>query len=560
MKIRPAPLRLSEPVTPFRLASAAIIENQEQLSALRPALKRLLINEYSVSGFADKLFPVERADGCISIFARQEYVGSDQADALEQKIKASGKLLSIPARYVLSAGLLLSLARSRPNYYSMVNATSRSNSALAGVFHDLVQSAVQQKATDIHINIHKGQPISEVRFTVAGRYLQPQRFSNMPTGLLIDMLSVAWMDIQGGNGAVFDPTIEQQGALEHVVDGVNYILRWASLAADIGPSVCLRLLRRDKSELNSSLEYLGYSQEHLNILRRVLLSDSGAIVFAGTVGSGKSTSLAVLLGMLPDHRKIISIEEPIEYRINGAIQNTIGRSLEQMANQQYAAKLRTLKRSAMTDVLLGEIRDQDSGLAFMDLTGSGVNVYTTVHAPSAYAIVKRLASSFIGIPYDFLITPGVLKLLIYQALLPQLCPYCALNHTASNLSHPVDSSKSYWLKWLCWIENHWHIDTTKLRFKNPQGCKHCFSSQLPQLAGYVGRTVVAEIIEPGIYNNLYVQADHTQSNNLIINDAMGHAMQKASAGLIDVRDIEERFIAMETLHHFVAAGGQLCKV
>ncbi|WP_350494903.1 ATPase, T2SS/T4P/T4SS family [Neopusillimonas aromaticivorans] len=81
----------------------------------------------------------------------------------------------------------------------------------------------------------------------------------------------------------------------------------------------------------------------------------------------------------------------------------------------------------MTDVLLGEVRDRETGEAFMDLASSGVNVYTTTHAPSALLVAERLASSVIGVSRDFLATPGILKLVVYQALMPCLCAYCSLD-------------------------------------------------------------------------------------------------------------------------------------
>src|SRR3546814_14014120 len=106
--------------------------------------------------------------------------------------------------------------------------------------------------------------------------------------------------------------------------------------------------------------------------------------------------MAVLIAGLPPHRKVVTIEDPVEYLIPAAIQNTVVRNLDVAAHDNYAAKLRALKRSAMTDVLLGEIRDIETGKAFMDLAGSGVNVYTTVHAPSATLLTQRLASLYIG--------------------------------------------------------------------------------------------------------------------------------------------------------------------
>src|SRR5690606_33307828 len=170
------------------------------------------------------------------------------------------------------------------------------------------------------------------------------------------------------------------------------MLRWASMASDRGPSVCLRLLEKTQASRIPSLESLGYCPEQVAMLERALFSGGGAVVFAGTVGSGKSTTLASLIARLPADRKVITVEDPVEYTIPGAIQNSIARRLDTDAHSAFATKLRALKRSAMTDVLLGEVRDRETGLAFMDLAGSGVNIYTTVHAPSAAFIPTRLAS------------------------------------------------------------------------------------------------------------------------------------------------------------------------
>lgn len=545
MKIWAPALRLAEPPAPFDLSCAIVIDQPEQLSALQPSVRRVLDREFGVRSLADRLCPVERADGSVTVLARAEYVGGDQADALVRRIQAAGYRLSEPARYVLPAALLLALSRGAGVAMPSVRVIDRTPTALAGVFQDLVEWGVRQGATDLHLNVHRDAAESEVRYTVAGRYVAPERFRPMPTDLLLDVLSVAWMDIQGGNGAVFDPHQEQQGSLSRRVDGRAYTLRWASLAADRGPSVCLRFLSRDAGPLQATLDSLGYRPDQVARFDRVMRSEGGAIVLAGTVGSGKSTTLATLIRRLPDHRKIITLEEPVEYRIARAVQNTIGRDLDQQAHGRYAAKLRTLKRSAMSDVLLGEVRDAESGLAFMDLTGSGVNVYTTVHAPSARAIIDRLASDFIGVPRDFLQTPGVLKLLVFQVLLPQLCPDCARPADPEELARQQGGSSADWRRWLGWIEQAWDMAPRGLRLRNPGGCPGCQDAQLPELAGYRGRTVAAELVEPGL------SADRPGISHAYLPDprdsAMAHAMEKAGAGLLDPRDIEVRFMAFETL-------------
>ncbi|WP_298017891.1 ATPase, T2SS/T4P/T4SS family [uncultured Castellaniella sp.] len=558
MKAWTSVLRVAEPAMPFDASAAAAIDHAEQLSALRPPLRRVVARQFGVQALADRICPVERADGSITVLARAEYVGADQADALVGRIQAAGRRLSDPARYVLPAALLLALSRDSGAVIAAVSAADRTPTALAGVFQDLVEWGVRQGATDLHLNAHRDAPESEVRYTVAGRYIAPERFRRMPTDLLLDVLAVAWMDIQGGNGAVFDPTLEQQGSLSMRVDGRAYVLRWASLAADRGPSVCLRFLSRDAQVRTACLDALGYRPDQVAGFDRVMRSEGGAIVLAGTVGSGKSTTLAALIRGLPDHRKVITLEEPVEYRIARAVQNTIGRDLDRQAHGRYAAKLRTLKRSAMSDVLLGEIRDAESGLAFMDLSGSGVNVYTTVHAPSARAIVDRLSSAFIGVPRDFLRTPGVLKLLVFQALLPQLCAACARPAEPDELARQHPGAPQDWRRWLGWIEQLWGIPSDRLRIRDPRGCSRCSLAQLPELAGYDGRTVAAELVEPGLHPDaLAADAGYLPDP---VHSAMAHAMLKVGAGQVDPRDVEGRFVAFETLmlRRRRQAGGPAC--
>ncbi|MBV6271585.1 Flp pilus assembly complex ATPase component TadA [Alcaligenaceae bacterium CGII-47] len=533
----------------FDISRSVVLDDARQLAALDPPVRRVLSGVLDAQSLADRICPVEMEDGLVALFALAGQVGSDQADELAWRIVQCGYTPAQPERYVLPAPLLLALSRGQwRSLATEVDSPASTPTALSGVFQDLVEWGVRQGASDMHLNVSHHDAESEVRYTLAGRYIAPERFQRLPTRMLLDMLAVIWMDIQGGNGAVFDPSIEQQGSLLRQVDGRRINLRWASLAADRGPSVCLRFLELDASLSRSSLENLGYRADQLRQIERVMRSEGGAIVLAGTVGSGKSTTLASLMARLPAHHKVITLEEPVEYRIERAVQNTIGRYLDQGAHDAYATKLRTIKRSAMSDVLLGEIRDRETGRAFMDLAGSGVNVYTTVHAPSAVGIPERLASEFIGVPRDFLATPGILKLLIFQALLPTLCRHCALEATPEQLASSGVANASYWSYWLDCIESIWDGARQTLRIRNEQGCVSCLRVQLPELAGYAGRTVAAECLEPALLPEFLaaVRACRvlpTEAGS----GAMAHAMQKALLGEIDPRDIEVRFMAFETL-------------
>lgn len=593
----------------FDVSQAVLLGSRDELEKLRPRVQCSLSTEFNVEALAGRLCPVLMSDGTVALFSLAEHVGSDQADELLRRLVQKGYRLAEPSRFVLDAPLLLAVARNQMNGITSHDgtnaaATRHSRTALAAAFQDLIEWGVRHGASDLHLNVYTDSGESEVKYTIKGRYLAPERFRNMPTQMLTDMLSVVWMDIHGGNGAVFDPRTEQQGSLVRKVDGVDVLIRWASLAADAGPSVCLRLLIQDIDPETSDLGSLGYLPQQVADIERVMVSEGGAIVFAGTVGSGKSTTLASLISRIPSHRKIITIEDPVEYRIANAIQNTVARALSDAQPRAYMAKLRTLKRSAMSDVLLGEIRDHESGQAFLDLAGSGVNVYTTVHAPSAAIVPDRLASDFIGVSRDFLLTPGVLRLIVYQALIMRLCPHCSgpvseLGAGDYEINGRYRSGRE-WAKWLERIEKTYQIDTSTMRIRNRSGCGHCgtvIHERKPALGvrsadavdttsrvhaacdtgmlnGYCGRMVAAELIEPSLQPGyldsvrsdsvgqwLQEQTARLAQQGLqaptIWRNAMDNAVLQALQGHIDPRDIERHFLAFETRFHQVGMAGRI---
>jgi type II secretory ATPase GspE/PulE/Tfp pilus assembly ATPase PilB-like protein len=548
---------------PAAMAPAPLLATQDEIARIVPAFVRAVGEEFDLAALAGRLCPVVLQDGAVAIFALADYANGDQIDEVERMVLRRGRRLAAPSRYVLPAPLLLSVARGQLTLQRLRDRRAvladRQKSALAAGFCDIVTWGVRHDASDVHLNVYRARSESEIRFTIAGRYVAPPRFRHMPTATLMEMLAVAWMDIRGGNGAVFDPQVEQQGQLHIHVDHRPVMLRWASLATDSGPSVCLRLLRLDMQTQGLSLRSLGYLDSQIAMLEQAGRSDGGAVVLAGVVGSGKSTTIATLIRTLPDSRKVITLEDPVEYRIDNALQNSVARNLDQGGATAFDAKLRTVKRSAMDDLLIGEIRDAETGRAFMDLAGSGVNLYTTTHAASALMIPERLASDFIGVSRDFLATPGVLKLLVYQALLPRLCAHCALPLTT--LHEGTDGAAMR--HWTRRFTNLYDLSAETLRIRNPDGCPHCVNDELPYLNGTAGRTVVAEMIEPA-HDDVFLRCVRQRDNlalrghlrgrrvarfdsaDMYGKSAMECAVYKAATGEIDPRDIECRFQSCAT--------------
>jgi type II secretory ATPase GspE/PulE/Tfp pilus assembly ATPase PilB-like protein len=305
-------------------------------------------------------------------------------------------------------------------------------------------------------------------------------------------------------------------------------------------------------------------------LHRARAGEGGAVILAGVVGSGKSTTIATLMREIPPDRKVITLEDPAEYLIPNALQNTICRTLDEKDDASFDIKLKTIKRSAMNDLLIGEIRDAAGGRALMDLAGCGVNLYTTVHAGSALLIVDRLCSSFIGVARDLLSTPGILKLLVYQCLIARLCRHCAQNAdqviAADRWScvNGIARDAEWFKRWLKMIETSLDICTKGLRFRRESGCEHCLSGSVSSLNGTQGRTVVAEMIEPiaepffleglksrdglGLYDWFHSRPrSHFSDLDMRGKTAMQCAIYKMSQGWIDPRHVESKFGSFELI-------------
>lgn len=553
-------------------ALVARMDGRDQLARMTPAFKRVLRAGFDVGNLLDKLCPVELEDGRVALFTVDDYARSEQIEEFERMVRARGRTLASPARIVVPATLLLSIVRGQITGDALRSRRrvllDPVKSAMASAFHDIVAWGARHGASDIHVNLRAAHPESEIRYTLGGRYVMPERFRGMQTSTLREVLAVAYMDIQGGNGAVFDPMIEQQGSILHDVEGVSFMLRWASLATDAGASVTMRLLRMDMREQPPDFARLGYLPSQIRILERALVAEGGAIVLAGVVGSGKSTTIASMMSRIPPTRKVITLEDPVEYLIPNALQNSVSRSLDGAVSNEFDAKLKTIKRSAMNDLLIGEIRDRSTGRAFMDLASSGSNLYTTTHAGGAALIPDRLASDFIGISRRLLATPGILKLLVYQTLLPVLCRHCALPLTAlferEGAAAGAGPGPDHWRRYADRLHALYALDTAALRARNPDGCPSCRQGTLVELHGYAGRTVAAEMIDPSVddgFLRLVRDADTLALRDyfrfqrrsafdhadMAGKTAMECAIYKASQGLVDPRDIEPRFVSFETV-------------
>lgn len=449
-------------------------------------------------------------------------------------------------------------------------ASDPNKNALFTSFRDIAAWAYVNNADDIDFAVDQYSAHSQIFFKIGGRYVRPSMYL-LPTDTLIQMLGIAYQKSKGGASPTFMTNVEQQAKVEldlprstRLPNGARVRLRWSGMANDRGTVVTMRLQRLGESARIHSLESAGYPLSHLEILMRVIHSEGGLTVFSGVVGSGKSTSLAQLLNLLPKDIKKISIEDPVELEIPGMYQKTVTRDLSATGEDPaFKSAVAALYRSALDVLLLGEIRDETTGLIARQVAESGHSVYTTTHAKGALGIIDRFASPAIGMPRSVLATPDILKVLVYQALLPTTCQHCALSPDEhAEHARLKGQDLDVHLRYFDRIQRLYGISPDHFKLRNPAGCEHCRKEELPELNGFSGRTVVSEMIEPDEEMlSLILQGNNVEltrywrslaSPSFVDDDlrgktAMECAIYKSASGIIDPREIEPRFMSYETV-------------
>lgn len=519
---------------------------------------------------SNKVFPVlvSGRQNTIWLLATPEYAGSDDIEEISKGIVQKGYQMHPDFQVIVcSETLLLAISRGNLGGKRMQLRRKvekdRNSAELFSGFTEIISWAHTEGAADVDFRWGRREERSCVGFSIGGKWVYPDRFK-MPSMLLIQMLGLAFQFGEGASEPSLDPGIEQQLRifLDLPKNNVSVMLRWASMAGDETFSVTCRIIELNRRVEAISLETLGYLPSQRATLNRVLNSDGGAVILSGVVNSGKSTTIATLMGMVPKTRKIVTIEDPVEFMIPGAIANTVARPLTGESSPILAAKLRTLKRTGFNDLLLGEIRDRETGAAAQDVFESGQKLYSTVHTGRAWMIPDRLAGQSIGIPREVLATPGNLRLLVNQSLIPRSCPHCKRPFTS--LMQSSDSQMNqHWIKYAERLKRLYDISMDEVCVRNPDGCDKCRRIDMPDLNGFSGRTSASEMIEPDepfcrlvsrgdnvgiLYYLDELRAGRAYSDpNMTGKSSMDCAIYKMAVGELDPREIEPRYADFETV-------------
>lgn len=316
----------------------------------------------------------------------------------------------------------------------------------------LLHWAVRERATDVHLA--PAEASLHVLFRVDG-VLRPMLALPATLGrLLVFIKLTAEMDISEQRRPL-------DGSFHTTILDAPFTVRVSTLAGEQGERAVLRLLP-ERSEL-SGLDELGFRAHDVSLLERVFAKPSGLVLITGPTGSGKSTTLHAALRMQSlIERNVLTVEDPVEYRVPGACQTQVNRR----AGYEFGSALRHFLRHDPDVMLIGEIRDGETAQAAVEASATGHLVLSTLHVASVFGVVPRLRP--LGL--DAQTIADNLLAVINQRLLRRNCPYCSE-------AVPFTAAEGRWLG----VEG-------AASGRRGIGCVRCGGS------GYLGRLPVYEIL------------------------------------------------------------------
>jgi len=349
---------------------------------------------------------------------------------------------------------LFSIADQLPEPEDLLD--SEDDAPIIKLINAILTEAIKEDASDVHIETFENRLV--VRFRVDGvlrEVLQPQR---VLAPLIVSRIKVmAKMDIA-------EKRLPQDGRISLRVAGRAVDVRVSTLPSGHGERVVMRLLDKQAGRLH--LEHLGMARESEQLMDRLVHKPHGILLVTGPTGSGKTTTLYAALAKLNERsRNILTVEDPIEYYLDGIGQTQVNTKVD----MSFARGLRAILRQDPDVVMVGEIRDLETAEIAVQASLTGHLVLSTLHTNSAVGAVTRLRD--MGVE-PFLLSSSLIGVLA-QRLVRVLCPHCKQAYS------PNDNDREM-------LGIGADQDATIYR---ASGCEAC--NQL----GYAGRTGIYELIE-----------------------------------------------------------------
>jgi MSHA biogenesis protein MshE len=333
---------------------------------------------------------------------------------------------------------------------------SADQSPVVKLLNSLFRDAVQARASDIHIE--PDEKSLRIRFRVDGILHENILEDKRIISALIQRLKLrAHLDIS-------EKRIPQDGRFNFKIKGKSFDVRVSTIPTVNGEAVVMRLLEQSNDILD--LAMLGIAPSTIKQIEEIYSKPHGMLLVTGPTGSGKTTTLySVLARLNSPERKIITVEDPIEYRVTRVNQIQVNTKIE----LTFARVLRAMLRQDPDVIMVGEIRDAETAQIAMRAAITGHLVLATLHTNDAITSAMRL----IDMGVEGYMVAAAVKGIIGQRLVRNLCHNCAIDALP-------DEHEAVWLKSM-------GVDVERV-FKKAQGCSQCNNR------GFIGRTGVYELL------------------------------------------------------------------
>jgi general secretion pathway protein E len=374
--------------------------------------------------------------------------------------------------------------------------------------NELLEKAVELRASDIHLAPSRSGLMVRMRIDGLLRAV-PAPPDALPQAVISRIKILAGLNIA-------ERRLPQDGAARLRIAKSDLDIRVAIMPTQHGESAVIRLLPRDRGLL--AIDKLGFSADDRARLARLIQLPHGMIVVTGPTGSGKTTTLATILSMLNEPtRKILTVEDPVEYEIAGIDQTQVKPSI----GLTFAAALRAFVRQDPDVIMVGEVRDAETAHIAIHAALTGHLVLTTLHTDTSAAAVPRM----LDLGVEAFLLKSTLRAVIAQRLVRALCDRCKVRKTLT----PAD------------IAAEPRYDALGLKagetVHEPGGCERCGGT------GYRGRVGVFELLEltPGIRALVDKDTDSASIDAAAIAAGMTTMVydgaQKCRAGLTSIAEV-----------------------
>ena len=330
------------------------------------------------------------------------------------------------------------------------------NMPVADIVNEIIIDAVRRGASDIHCDPRVDCVI--VRIRIDGELVD---YTSLP--IAIKNHVVTKIKILAGMN-ITESRLPQDGAIKTTIEERNLDLRVSTLPTVYGEKVVIRIL--DYAKSMEGLETLGFSDESLEKLKRVIANPNGIILVTGATGTGKSTTVYGILDKLnTKERNIITVEDPVEMKIEGInqvqAQSEIGLT--------FATALRSILRQDPDTIMIGEIRDDETARIAIRAAITGHLVLSTIHTNNSLNTIERL----LDMDVERYLLGSALVGIVSQRLTKMLCPKCRTSRATT------DYEKKIFKKAL-------NMDVDEIYA--PVGCDECYK-------GYKGRIAIQEVLQ-----------------------------------------------------------------